>query len=185
MTTNKKAMAEIGFSQAPEVSPELARPMSIYGYPLPRTLDDVARAEESVLPLRFREWLDYFYLGDDDLRIKSMEDEPRLCNIWIWDIWFAAAAEHLSRLANLEPPEWVYKETRYLHGSDVYWGWDSPQMRAIVFVQSPSAFRLRHIFTLASCLERATTPREWLSDPWLGFEKPEASLRADANWQLD
>jgi len=178
-------MAEIGFSQAPEVSPELARPMSIYGYPLPRTLDDVARAEESVLPLRFREWLDYFYLGDDDLRIKSMEDEPRLCNIWIWDIWFAAAAEHLSRLANLEPPEWVYKETRYLHGSDVYWGWDSPQMRAIVFVQSPSAFRLRHIFTLASCLERATTPREWLSDPWLGFEKPEASLRADANWQLD
>lgn len=52
-----------GVSRDSEASSEPSRPMSIYGYPLPRTLDDVVRAEESVLPLRFREWLDYFYLG--------------------------------------------------------------------------------------------------------------------------
>jgi len=146
---------------------------SIYGYVLPRTLADVARAEAKVLPERFREWLDYFYsLTDNSARSASMSEEPPLCKIWIWDVWFAASAEHLSRLARIPPPEWVFKEERYLRGSDVHWGGKTPQMKTLMFFQSPGAFRIRHVFVLASCLERASMPEKWRSDPWFGFERP-------------
>lgn len=139
--------------------------VSIYGYEVLFSLKQVAETTQEDRPLRFREFLDQFYLASDADRPDMIEAEPPLTGDEVWDVYLAATAEHLSRKAGIEVPLWAL--SRRLEKP--FFAATSDEMRLILLVQSPTAFRRRNIFISSDGLDRATTPEKWRGDPGWGF----------------
>lgn len=137
---------------------------SLYGYKVPFSLDEVARADSLDRPLRFREFLDQFHLADDRSRPSMVASEPCGTGDETWDVHLAATAEHLCLKAGIDVPDW----TRKRHLEEPWFAAKSDDMRLILFVQSPPAFRRRNLFVSIDALQRATTPEGWRDDPGFG-----------------
>jgi hypothetical protein len=108
---------------------------------------------EKLLP----EFLDTFYLAPtDEMRMKTLEDEPPLTGDSRLDALAGAIADYLSRRYLLpEPPEWAFKSQRFLNDPWHDSPFDSEAMREYLTFASPAEFRSRNIFTEERPLRRA------------------------------
>ena len=125
----------------------------------PATLQEVAaRAAngESFDPL-LREFLDEFYVGDNKRKISAIVQSPSPISP-VHDAYLGAVAEHLALKFGLPVPEWVEEPRRFL--TKPFFAGGLENLKAILLVESPSAFRRRQIFVSANALSR---PREGAS----------------------
>ncbi|HJU17455.1 MAG TPA: hypothetical protein VJ770_13430 [Stellaceae bacterium] len=76
-----------------------------------------------------------------------------------------AIGEHLARRWGLAVPAWSNDASRFLR--EPYFTTPIEQLKAMMLVQSPLAFRRRLIFTEAEPLRRARMPRPMRPDPLL------------------
>jgi hypothetical protein len=124
--------------------------------PRPATLQEVATRTlggEPFDPL-LREFLDTFYLGDTPARERAIAGTPARIDA-LRDAYLAAVAEHLARRYELAIPPWVDEPHRFLERPFFAGGLEN--LKAILLVESPLAFRRRQIFVSANALSR---PRE-------------------------
>jgi hypothetical protein len=125
----------------------------------PATLCEVAeraRAGQPFDPL-LREFLDEFYPADSARKARMIADRPDQVGT-VHDAYLGAVAEHLARRFNLPIPEWVDEPQRFLDNPFFAGGFED--LKAILLVESPLAFRRRQIFVSANALSR---PREFAS----------------------
>jgi hypothetical protein len=101
--------------------------------------------------LAVREFLDSFETMPSSTRSQSLADEPLAVGI-VEDAYLAALAEHLSERDREPAPAWTEKPERFLHEPFFAGGLES--LKAILIVESPSAFRRRLIFISADGLSR-------------------------------
>lgn len=99
-----------------------------------------------------REFMDEFYMHEGEMR-DSIRDEPIGLDP-VKDAYLAALAEHLATQYGLEYPAWANGANRFLHEPFFAGGMES--LKAILLVESPSAFRRRMIFIDKDAL---TSPR--------------------------
>lgn len=100
-----------------------------------------------------REFLDEFYLEcSPDERTTMLMDEPPLSSDERANAYFAAVAEHLAWRNHLMVPDWTSKAARFLKRPFFPCGLES--LKAILLVESPTAFRRRMIFVGADPLYR-------------------------------
>jgi hypothetical protein len=128
-------------------------PMTV---PRPATLEEVAARTldgEPFDPL-LREFLDTFYGGHSDTRVRSIGGTPARIDP-LHDAYLAAVAEHLALRFRLPVPQWVEEPHRFLVKPFFAGGLEN--LKAILLVESPLAFRRRQIFVSANALSR---PRE-------------------------
>ena len=128
--------------------------------PRPTSLEDVAAralSGEAFDPL-LREFLDLFYGGSADGMASAIACAPARIGA-IHDAYLAAVAEHLALRFGLAVPLWVDEPHRFL--SKPFFAGGLEDLKAILLVESPLAFRRRQIFVSANALSR---PRE-LSSP--------------------
>jgi hypothetical protein len=113
-------------------------------YVRPRSLAEVARAarRDGDIYGPLREFLDFFYTHPRE-RKASLAREPALLDDRVANAYLAAAAEHLALRYRQPMPAWALKPDRFLH--QAYFG-GPDGMKAILLVESPSAFRRRMIF---------------------------------------
>jgi hypothetical protein len=110
----------------------------------PRSLAGVARAarRDGDVYGHLRAFLDYFYTHPHE-RGRGLAREPALLDDPVANAYLAAAAEHLALRYRHPMPAWTLKSDRFLHRA--HFGGPSG-MRALLLVESPSAFRRRMIF---------------------------------------
>ena len=122
--------------------------------PRPASLEDAAARTlggEPFDPL-LREFLDEFYGGNSDLRARAIAAAPaRIAPIH--DAYLAAVAEHLALRFGLPVPQWVEEPDRFL--TKPFFAGGLENLKAILLVESPLAFRRRQIFISANALSRA------------------------------
>jgi hypothetical protein len=124
----------------------------------PSTLEEVARraaSGEQAFDPALREFLDSFY-GDAGFRQQSIEAQPRPLDD-VKDAYLSAVAEHLARSFGLSVPEW--SET---HGNKLrrpFFAGNLETLKALLFVQSPTAFRRRMLFVSKDALSRPRLDR--------------------------
>jgi hypothetical protein len=114
-------------------------PRSLAGYvPLLRTLDDEWRLR-TVLHEFGMLWLD----RPTDLRRELIDETPDHIDDH-WDAFLASYVEHLCWIDELDPPEWVFDDDRFLHA---FWypATTSPTLRVEAVVHSPAAFEVRGV----------------------------------------
>ena len=124
--------------------------------PRPASLDDVATralSGEAFDPL-LREFLDSFYGQSVDGMASAITRAPAQIDT-IHDAYLAAVAEHLALRFGLAVPPWVDEPHRFL--SKPFFAGGLEDLKAILLVESPLAFRRRQIFVSANALSR---PRE-------------------------
>ena len=125
----------------------------------PKTLAEVARrvlAGEDEFDPCLREFLDHFYLSDDAERQRSIAARPSAMDP-LRDAYIAATAEHLARRWQLPVPAWTDDHGFALVRPHFSGGLES--LKAILTVESPTAFRRRLLFVSANALDRASMPR--------------------------
>jgi hypothetical protein len=125
----------------------------------PATLREVAeraRAGQAFDPL-LREFLDEFYLADDASKAPMIADRPMHGVGTVHDAYLGAVAEHLARRFNLSIPEWSDEPHRFLERPFFAGGLED--LKAILLVESPLAFRRRQIFVSANALSRPRDQR--------------------------
>ncbi len=122
----------------------------------PQTLADVAaltRAGES-FDFSLRSFLDEFHPKPDPARFHA--EPARLADVvrdgQRYDAFLAATAETLATTLGLEPPAWVWQQTRKLHRPWFALPWEG--LRAVLLLESPAAFRSRNLFVSANALSR-------------------------------
>jgi hypothetical protein len=123
----------------------------------PASLEDVAaRTLEGELfdPL-LREFLDVFYCGNVDAMASAIAAPPRGIDS-IRDAYLGAVAEHLARRFGLAIPEWAEEPHRFL--TKPFFAGGLENLKAILLVESPLAFRRRLIFVSANALSRPREP---------------------------
>jgi hypothetical protein len=119
----------------------------------PRSLHEVASrtaAQQQDFDPGLREFLDVFYANPDE-RQRAITIEPAALDD-LHDAWLAAVAEHLARSFGLIVPEW--SET---HGTKLrrpFFAGGLETLKAILFVESPTAFRRRMLFVSKNALSR-------------------------------
>ena len=119
----------------------------------PRTLREVASrvaAGEQDFDPALREFLDTFYANPDE-RQQAIAARPDTLDD-LRDAWLAAVAEHLARSFDLLVPAW--SET---HGNNLrrpFFAGGLETLKAILFVESPTAFRRRMLFVSKNALSR-------------------------------
>jgi hypothetical protein len=119
----------------------------------PRTLREVAARAASGqqdFDPALREFLDTFYANPDERR-HAIALQPQPLDD-LRDAWLAAVAEHLARSFNLPVPDWSEA-----HGNKLrlpYFAGGLESLKAILFVQSPTAFRRRMLFVSKNALSR-------------------------------
>lgn len=122
---------------------------------LAETIDRVAAGEpqEKLLP----EFLDTFYLArDNDARLASVADTPRLTGDAHLDAFAGGVAEYLARQYRLPRiPDWVFEPARFLDHAWHVSRLDDAGMREYLTFASPAEFRSRNIFTEERPLRRA------------------------------
>ena len=120
----------------------------------PATLREVAeraRAGQAFDPL-LREFLDEFYLADPAGKVPMIADRPVHDVGTVHDAYLGAVAEHLARRFHLPIPEWTDEPHRFLERPFFAGGLED--LKAILLVESPLAFRRRQIFVSANALSR-------------------------------
>ena len=125
----------------------------------PATLAEVARrasAGESAFDVALRELLDHFYLHPD-ARQAAIDPEPEMLPDPRHNATLGAVGEHLARRWGLRIPTWTEHPSRFLDRP--YFPTPIEDLKAMLLVQSPLAFRRRMIFVEAEPLRRATLPR--------------------------
>jgi hypothetical protein len=101
-----------------------------------------------------REFLDEFYVGNSDMKARAIVGAPTRIDP-IHDAYLAAVAEHLALRFGLSVPQWVEEPSRFL--TKPFFAGGLENLKAILLVESPLAFRRRQIFVSANALSR---PRE-------------------------
>jgi hypothetical protein len=107
-----------------------------------------------------REFLDEFYIETDaDRRAAMLAEEPPLRADDRANAYYAAVAEHLALKNGLPVPAWTGNLARFLKRPFFPSGLES--LKAVLLVESPTAFRRRMIFVDADPLyrPRRDTPR--------------------------
>jgi len=129
----------------------------------PRSIAEIAaRAAAGTQPFdpAVREFMDSWQLMSSREREAAVESEPALLGD-VKDAYLGALAEHLMACDRNLAPAWTEKPERFLHEPFFAGGLES--LKAILIVESPSAFRRRLIFISADGLSRphrATTDDE-------------------------
>ena len=131
----------------------------------PRSLAEAAQRGRAVgdIDANLREFLDEFYSeASADKRAMMLAEEPPLTASDRENAYLAAAAEHLALRNDLPIPPWVNGAARFLKRPFFPSGLES--LKAVLLVESPTAFRRRMIFVGADPLYRprrdAPTPRQ-------------------------
>jgi hypothetical protein len=121
----------------------------------PRTLLEVSRrynrGEQEFDPA-LREFLDVFYL-EPEWRTAAITDCPEPMDS-LRDAYLAATAEHLARCFGLAIPEW--SETHGFALTRPFFAGGLESLKAILTVESPTAFRRRLLFVSKDALSRAS-----------------------------
>jgi hypothetical protein len=119
----------------------------------PRSLHEVAAraiAGQQDFDPALKEFLDTFYANPGE-RQRAIATCPDGIDD-LHDAWLAAVAEHLARSFNLPVPAW--SET---HGNKLrrpFFAGGLETLKAILFVESPTAFRRRMLFVSKNALSR-------------------------------
>jgi hypothetical protein len=120
----------------------------------PRTLNEVSRrvlsGDDEFSPA-LREFLDTFYLSEDQMRSIGLRERPLLIDP-VSDAYLSATAEHLALQYGLEVPPWTETQGHALKRPQFFGG----SLKAILIVESPLAFRRRLLFVSANALDRAS-----------------------------
>jgi hypothetical protein len=120
----------------------------------PLSVAEVAeRAAQGIqnFDLAVREFLDSWGTLPRATRGGALADEPVAVGR-VEDAYLAALAEHLAAQDHLDAPAWTEKSERFLREPFFAGGLES--LKAILIVESPSAFRRRLIFISADGLSR-------------------------------
>lgn len=121
----------------------------------PKSLKEVSRKGSSFDEVRpyILEFLDEFYVEQvPEKKVAMLKEEPDVSGDARMDAYLAAVAEYLSRIYDLDPPDWVEGETRFLKRPFFPCGLES--LKATMLKESPAAFRRRMIFVEATPLYR-------------------------------
>jgi hypothetical protein len=124
----------------------------------PGSLAEVAasvRAGRQSFAHALSEFLDEFYLRPERRRA-MLAQRPAPLSDPHEHAFLGAAAEHLARRWGLEPPAWADEPDRFLRRA--YFPTPIEDLKAMLLVQSPLAFRRRLIFVEAEPLRRARMP---------------------------
>jgi len=119
----------------------------------PRTIHEVSLRTslgQQEFDMAVREFLDSFY-ADAALRVEALREEPVALEP-LKEAYLAALAEHLARSFDMEVPEWSEKMGFSLDRPYFAGGLES--LKALLFVESPTAFRRRMIFISKDALSR-------------------------------
>ena len=124
----------------------------------PQTLREVSlrtmRGEQSFDPA-LREFLDTFYATPGG-RIEGLRERPELIDA-VHDAYLAAVAEHVARVFSLPVPEW--SETHGFALSQPFFAGGLESLKAVLTVESPTAFRRRLLFVSKDALSRPRLQR--------------------------
>jgi hypothetical protein len=122
----------------------------------PNTLAEVARRARAepgcALDFHLSEFLDEFYAHPEG-RVAMLRQAPEILDEPRQDAILGAVAEHLARRWDLPIPEWTEAPARFLHRP--YFATPLEDLKAMLIVESPLAFRRRLIFVEAEPLRRA------------------------------
>jgi hypothetical protein len=102
------------------------------------------------------EFLDDFYLHPERRQAMIDPEPPPLPDARQHAV-LGGVGEHLARRWGLSIPKWTNHPSRFLH--EPYFTTRIEDLKAMLLVQSPLAFRRRMIFTEAEPLRRARMPR--------------------------
>jgi hypothetical protein len=119
----------------------------------PQTLHEVSRrtlAARQKFDPALREFLDSFYLLAES-RQSAIERQPLPIDD-LHDAYLAAVAEHLALSYRLDVPEW--SETHGNRLKQPFFAGGLESLKALLFVQSPTAFRRRMLFVSKDALSR-------------------------------
>ena len=125
---------------------------------IPQTLAQVSEltAQGESFDLCLRNFLDGFYAKPN---VEALQAEPpRLANKnprygQIEDAYLAAAAEWLAWRFDLQPPLWIFDQTRALRRP--WFASPLAALRAVLLIESPAPFRSRNLFVSENALSRA------------------------------
>ncbi len=109
--------------------------------------------------LAVREFLDSWQTLSRDQRADALAEKPVPVGP-VQDAYLAAVAEHLASIDRIDAPDWTEAADRFLRKPFFAGGLES--LKAILIVESPSAFRRRLIFISADglCLPRRAIVEE-------------------------
>jgi hypothetical protein len=124
----------------------------------PDTLIEVVRRVEAGerFDYALSEFLDDFYLLPERRQAMIDPEPPPLADTRQHAV-LGGVGEHLARRWGLSIPKWTNDPSRFLH--EPYFTTQIEDLKAMLLVQSPLAFRRRMIFTEAEPLRRARMPR--------------------------
>ncbi|HTR43011.1 MAG TPA: hypothetical protein VMH87_15460 [Pseudomonadales bacterium] len=125
---------------------------------IPKTLVQVSElaAQGESFDLCLRNFLDDFYAKPN---VEALQTEPlRLAGKnphhgQIEDAYLAATAEWLAWKFDLQPPSWIFDETRALRRP--WFASPLAALRAVLLIESPAPFRSRNLFVSENALSRA------------------------------
>jgi hypothetical protein len=119
----------------------------------PRTIHEVSvRASngEQVFDPALREFLDHFYANPAE-RVESLHAQPMPLDD-LRDAYLGATAEHLARRYDLPIPAW--SETYGMALRRPFFAGGLESLKALLTVESPTAFRRRMLFVSKNALDR-------------------------------
>jgi hypothetical protein len=120
----------------------------------PEKIAEIARrvaGREDRFDPAVREFLDSWQGMSQQSRAQALTEEPlRLGDVE--DAYLGALAEHLASEEGLSAPAWTESPRRFLH--DPFFAGGLEALKALLIVESPSAFRRRLIFISADGLSR-------------------------------
>jgi len=125
----------------------------------PATLAEVARrSSEGTQDFSYalREFLDSFYGADTSQRGAMLADQPVQLSDPAEHAYLGAVAEYLARRWQCPIPAWSNDPSRFLRRP--YFTTPIEDLKAMLLVESPLAFRRRMIFTEQQPLRRARMP---------------------------
>ena len=124
----------------------------------------------------WREWLDSFYLSDDEERRAMLAEEPPFSGD-VWDALVAAGTEWLAHRMGCAVPRWAMTPSR--RARTPYWGRSKNFTKANGFDhdRAPSEFFSRHLYIGPEIMLRARMPKSWIP------QEPKWAQRAVAAYQ--
>lgn len=105
---------------------------------------DVASGDRSWPVRKAAELVKRFDAADRDTRHRMIAAEPSATGDVHWDAFLAALAEWLAVRTGLPAPEWVHRESRYVHGG--WWVTPMRSMRAWEYAGSPASFQNHGVY---------------------------------------
>lgn len=121
----------------------------------PSTLAEVAAQRDS-FDRCLANFLDGFYAAPSAAALTAAPAllAPQFGDIGrVQDAYLAATAEELARRFSLKLPDWTVGEDRQLHHP--WFASPLAALRAVLLLESPSAFRARNLFVSENALTRA------------------------------